>query len=394
MEFIIDHNLLNEIGIDAEIRIKKFRKNQRKAQSLFMRMEKYPGLKDLLKIKVGKNRLISDKEFFYNLFNQNKTLAELIDIILYISKTINYKLAREIYEKEFSIKEQEIPKILFNSYLNPQKDIFRKIHYKNYLDTQKHIEANRKRGNFPNIPNNTSDSEIQTLLRGCSYLKQRKKIKVWYVLPTDQGIAIFIYVDARTRKRIPSTIKKRNQFIKYSKPNIIYLRNNGKKLLIYSRDIHRNIKYASAIFYEKSSKTTPFEPIFDIKELKSSTIDVNNFILKIIKNEDELLTLEDLSFYPDKARHQGILMSLKRESGLLVEIINLIKRSFPDAFNLISIQEITFSYEGFQFTLNFWGVGEDIIINYNYRGRDPELGQRLVSYLKEKYSINLNKKVR
>lgn len=394
MEITINHDLLNEIGINSQERILKFKENKRKASSLLMRLENHSSLKDFLKTNFNYNNQTSEKEFFYNLFTQNTLLSELIDIILFLSKNINQRLTKEIYEKAYLRRESDIAKILFESYLDPEKDILRKIHYQNYLGTQRYIESNRKAGNFPNIPNTISDSEIQTLLRECSQLKQRKKINVWYVLPTDQGLAIFIYVNARRSKVIPSTTKRRNQFIKYSKSNIIYLRNNGKKLLIYSRDIQRNIKYASAIFYESSSKDNPFELIFDIKEIESQKVEVENFISNLLTNRDEFFTLEDLSFYPDKSRYAGTLMSLKRENGSLTDILTFIKTIFPSAFNLSNLQEITFSHDGFQFTLNFWMNGEEIIVNYNYKARDPELGQKLVSYLKEKYRINLNKRTK
>lgn len=388
----INDGLFNEIGVDSQDRKKKFSKINRKKMSLFIRMDNR--VKLFLSGKFNKPSEMDEKEFLYDLFEKNEDLCELLDLIIHSSKSIDKDKAKEIYEKEFHRIESSIQKILLEGYFDEEKDLLRKIHYYTFIKTQKNIEAN---GSI-DLQNDSrmeslDENSAQELLRSCKELKQNKKIKVWYTLRTDDGIAFFIYVDAKSRKKVPSIVRKRNTFIKYSKPNVIYLMNDGKKLLIYSKDVDRNLKYASAIIYETSTKEEPFKVCFDIEEKLTKKSNINHFIKELIDSKTEGIKLESIVFYPDSAKYGESSIALNGAGGRLNKLLTDLKAFFGiDNITASIIQELKISFNGYHFTLVFWENGNNLIINYSHQFRDQSIAQEFTTFLESKYSLFLNKK--
>lgn len=389
MEPLIDHNLFNEIGIDSKERIKRFKKIKNKHNSLNPRIKKDKKFFDYLSKRFGKRKEESEKDFIKRLSNQEGT-SNIIDLILVTKNKLDGEIAREVFKKE-RYYEDSLSIIAFDAYEN--KDLLRKIHYTSFLKTQRHLVLNSNQKLELDL-DDCKEEEIQELLKKHPKIKQKNIINIWYVLKNEEGVAFFIYAEAKNKKVLPSPKKKFNHFVNYSKPNVIFFRNKGNELLVYSRDIERNIKYASAIACKKDKNLGEFKKVYEVSEYPSNKTDIDKFLDDLLEDKIEEIKLLDISFTPQSSKYDSSVTIKKNKDGLNLIFSDLEKTWGNSFINSQKVEDIKLLFGSIQINLIFIQVKHnksEIYIRYNYSSRDPSVGKNIKEILNKKYNLKLNK---
>ncbi|MDO8555927.1 MAG: hypothetical protein Q7R96_02015 [Nanoarchaeota archaeon] len=386
----INHELFNELGIDSEELERRFKKMPNPERSLSARLEK-----DLI-IKIQKENPItaeSNEKYFRELYQKNVSLCILLHIIARKSEYFDEQITKELYEKQF----KESPKIqimLFNAYLTSDKyDLLRIIHYTRIVRDKRYLTYKCKdkfeTEKIVDIDEATAESFIKTVIKSKN---KKKNIHVWYILKQDEGIAFFIFRKAKSRKSIPMTYKKGYQFVDYSKPIIIHLRDECKTLEIFSGEIKQSIKYATAIVAnyckDKSTQLT-----YEQSNQKTTVKDMNYFISEILNNKDEKLELRKLKFKP-KEESFDAFMTITKDKDEIKEIINKIEEIFEKKISSENCWEIEVKFDNKLFSLHFMPESDEIIVSYTPKSSDSYISNRFINHLKSRYRLYLNKRVR
>ena len=389
----IEEDVWNEIGVDASFISEKFKRMSNPCYSVAMRISE--SLLRLIKHEFSVKR--DEKiDVIKELWKNHSDFVEFLHLIIwYANNKMDENVAKDIYELEFKKHAPEKQTLLYKSIREkPDSDILRKMHYTNLIQRKTFLtcsigDKSLKNENISKI----NEKEAEEIIKAHVKKPKKNKINVWYVLKTKDGVAVFVYVNAKSRKQLPSTHKKRNHFLRYSKPLIVYLTNETQKLHVYSNDVDTTMDYASALIskYDKPQeakvKQCYWKDEFRTENSKSSI-----FIDSVINEKDEQIKLMEIKFYPDKSKYDSII-TISKQSDDIKDVIKDQEEYYGVGISNKNIISATVVFGKCNFIVSFGSSQENsCVVTYGTRKRSFSDIQAFVEYMKKTFDISLNKR--
>jgi hypothetical protein len=362
-----DADFWNEIKIDYPDFAKKHRKMKNIGKSFALRVNAKVYGKVVEITGLEKNE--SKEKFWNNVHNEFPEFSLFLYLVLHSAKKINEDILKKIYEKNLhkdalgTVQEKYFELAIHAN----NKDYLRQIHYTTLLDYDKYIICEKKEGIPINNIDTITDDEAQELIRSKYKGKNKSNINVWYVLKTDDGLAFFVYQKAKIKKPLPTNTKRRNQFINYAKPLVIYLTNNYKELRVYSTDIERGIKYASAMLTTRNKTKEDYKKAYENTFVKTAPKHVDNFITNVIDGKIPQLQLKEVKFSLNQ--HDADITVTRRKDDLK-KLLKIITENNKVKLNSSTVGTMKVHFENRQFTINFMKQ-ENVIAEYSLTGKFP-----------------------
>ncbi|VVB59853.1 Uncharacterised protein [uncultured archaeon] len=389
----IDHQLFNEIGIDSENFLKKFEKMKSKERSLAARFDKE--IMDFLR-KTYPEEIESDELFLRKVIEKNHNLCALLYIITRKIDLFDNEVCKTLYLGVFNRQISSKQQILLDAYTeDADHDLIRKIHYTALLNKGRYITCKTtKELDGVSIKDLTAEKAEEVLRSLFKDRKSKQLINVWYVLDTGEETAFFVFRKAKSRKSIPSSLRKGYDFVEYAKPVMFSLCHGCKDLNIYSGATNQSIKFASSLVANGNASVVDGSPLYEETDKYTEKSKINELLSRIIGSADESLELIEIKFRPKVEFHDAYLTVIKSKDDLKKMLLQL-ESYFQTNINADIVSAITVRFNNKRFLIYINDESDnECSVCYSPKNRDYIAAKEFTKYLGEKYKIGLNKRSR